>query len=45
MIDDPPFGSTPLAAVVIRLTIRVSIGGAISQATNTSRTVEEVEMG
>ena len=41
----PPFRSAPLTAIVIGLTIGASTGGAISQATNTSGAVEEVEMG
>ena len=45
MVNDPPFRSTPLAAVVIKLGIGVLIREVVSQATNTSRTVEEVEMG
>ena len=42
-VDDPPFRSALLTAIVIELGIEASIGGAISQATNTSRTVKEVK--
>ena len=45
MVDDPPFGSAPLAAIIVGLAIEATIEGAISQATNTSRMVEEVEIG
>ena len=41
----PPFGSAPLAAIVVGLGIRAPIGGAVSQAANTSRTVKEVKTG
>ena len=45
MVNDPPFRSTLLAAIVVGLGIGVPIGGAVSQAANTSGTVEEVETG
>ena len=45
VVDDPPFGSAPLAAIIVGLGIGVSIGGAISQAINTFGMVEEVETG
>ena len=45
VVDDPPFRSALLTAIFIGLGIGAPIGGVVSQATDTSGTVEEVEMG